>query len=167
MATDRSVGTRPSGDRGKVDSPTETYRAKVSKLSTRHEDGRKINAQLSNRGTATKGSSEGDTQTVVDGYDPPALANPGNVIKCVVGGGVMGSSLAHENEAPFPESLVKPFVLSFCPPDGIVCDPHAGSGTTLAVARNNGRRAIGCDVRGSQAELTRRRLSAVTPPMFA
>ena len=43
------------------------------------------------------------------GYTPPKLANPGNVIHCNVGGGRMGSELAHENEAPFPESSGRVF----------------------------------------------------------
>lgn len=94
-------------------------------------------------------------------YVPPVLANPGNIIRCKVGGGLMGSKLAHENEAPFPESLALPFVLSFCPPGGTVLDPFCGSGTTGAVAIRHRREFIGFDVRESQAELTRRRLAEV------
>lgn len=97
----------------------------------------------------------------IQGYSVPVKANPGNVIKCVVGGGVMGSKLAHENEAPFPESLAEFFVRSFCPPGGVVVDPFCGSGTTLAVAKKNGRSAIGFDVRQSQIDLTNRRLEEV------
>lgn len=100
-------------------------------------------------------------------YEPPAIANPGNVIDCKAGGGLMGNNLAHHNEAPFPEDLVRFFVKSFCPPDGIVFDPFAGSGTTMSVAVQEGRRALGCDLRGSQVALTRRRLEGVTPALFA
>ena len=70
----------------------------------------------------------------------------------------MGSPLAHENEAPFPESLAEFFVRSFCPPGGTVLDPFMGSGTTLAVAQRTGREAIGIDLRESQVELTNRRV---------
>jgi hypothetical protein len=97
------------------------------------------------------------------GYQPPDIANPGNVIECVVGGGAMGSKLAHENEAPFPESLAEFFIRSFCPPGGLVCDPFAGSGTTLAAALQCGRRATGCDLRASQIAIAKRRLRGVTP----
>lgn len=97
----------------------------------------------------------------VQGYSVPVLANPGNVIKCVVGGGAMGSKLAHENEAPYPESLCEFFIRSFCPPDGVVLDPFCGSGTTGAVALRNGRNFIGIDCRESQIELTKRRLAEV------
>lgn len=92
------------------------------------------------------------------GYTLPAIANPGNVITCKVGGGLMGSKLAHENEAPFPESLAEFFIRSFCPPGGTVLDPFSGSGTTASVAVRLGREAIAIDVRESQCELTRRRL---------
>jgi len=95
------------------------------------------------------------------GYTVPVKANPGNVIKCVVGGGVMGHKLAHENEAPFPLALAERFVLSCCPPGGIVLDPFIGSGTTAHAAMKHGRRCIGIDVRESQIELTRRRLASL------
>lgn len=114
------------------------------------------------KGRATRGHANGDVQTLSE-YAPPAKANPGNVIHCKVGGGLLGSPLAHENEAPFPESLVTFFAFSFCKPGGIVCDPFVGSGTTAAVAVRNNRRFIGCDLRASQVELTRRRVEGVTP----
>jgi hypothetical protein len=97
----------------------------------------------------------------VQHYKHPDIANPGNVIHCKVGGGRIGDKLAHENEAPFPEELVEFFVRSFCPPGGIVCDPFCGSGTTGVVALRWGRRFMGCDMRLSQVELTRRRLARV------
>lgn len=99
-------------------------------------------------------------------YMPPKLANPGNVIKCKVGGGLMGSALAHENEAPFPEKLAEFFIRSFCPPDGIVLDPFSGSGTTAAAAVKAGRNYMAIDVRESQVELTKRRLAEVQPQLF-
>lgn len=98
-------------------------------------------------------------ERAMDGeYKEPEIANPGNVIHCKVGGGLMGSDLAHENEAPFPESLAEFFVRSFCPPNGLVYDGFCGSGTTLAAALKNGRRAVGTDIRESQIELTRKRI---------
>lgn len=96
----------------------------------------------------------------------PKIANPGNLIHCNVGGGVMGHLLVHENEAPFPEELAKRFILSCCPPDGIVLDPFCGSGTTLAVAWKHHRRGVGIDVRRSQIELTKRRLTAIALPLL-
>lgn len=108
----------------------------------------------------TKTMQNGDK--AVQGYTPPEKANPGNVINCHGGGGHMGSPLAHENEAPFPEKLAEFFVRSFCPPGGTVLDCHSGSGTTVAVAARNGRNGIGIDVRESQVELTTRRIAEST-----
>lgn len=112
-----------------------------------------------------RGSANGDTLTS-DSYNPPAIVNPGTVIACKVGGGLMGHKLAHENEAPFPLGIPERFVRSCCPPNGIVLDPFSGSGTTGHAALAWGRRFIGCDVRESQVELTKRRLAGITPTMF-
>lgn len=91
-------------------------------------------------------------------YKPPQKANPGNVIQCHGGGGHMGSKLAHENEAPFPEYLAEFFIRSFCPPNGIVLDCFSGSGTTAAVAAKFGRRFIAMDIRKEMCDLTRLRV---------
>ena len=98
-------------------------------------------------------------------YKPPAICKASNVIgtstivDCgAVGGGNMGSKLAHENEAPFPELLAERMIRSYCPPNGIVLDPFSGSGTTAAVAVKTGRRFIGFDNRQSQIELSKRRV---------
>lgn len=102
-----------------------------------------------------------------DIFKQPERTTRGNVIDCgSVGNGTQGSSLAYENEAPFPEKLVEVFVRSFCPPGGTVLDPFSGSGTTAAVAVAWGRQAIGIDVRQSQIDLARRRLDGVQREMF-
>lgn len=98
----------------------------------------------------------------VQGYVPPDTANPGNVLHVKVGGGRLGSRLAHDNEAPFPEGVPERFILSLCPPGGVVLDPFSGSATTAAVAVRHGRRAIGLDLRSSQCDLGVRRL--LEPP---
>ena len=124
------------------------------------------------RGNGARPSHREHTKRMSDGsmqqqqYSAPAIANPGNVIHCKVGGGQMGSPLAHKNEAPFPEELAEFFVRSFCPPGGIVCDPFSGSGTTAAVAKRTGRRWIGIDVRQSQVELAENRLRDTERPLF-
>ena len=94
-------------------------------------------------------------------YAPPVLANPGTLVQTKTGGGHLGSKLAHENEAPFPEKLAEWFVLSLCPEGGTVLDPFAGSGTTMAVTIAHGRKAVATDVRMSQAKLARRRTAQV------
>jgi hypothetical protein len=140
-------------------------------LSYRTLDGSRVNDRRRIKGAAgagrrADGGRRSEEAWARKGFAQPVRANPGNVVDCRVGGGRMGNPLAHENEAPFPEELATFFVLTFCPPGGIVLDPFAGSGTTLAAAVRQGRRAIGCDLRQSQVELTRRRLAGETPSLF-
>jgi hypothetical protein len=104
----------------------------------------------------TKSRADGSDE--IQNYTPPAKANPGNLLKVIVGGGLLGHPLSHENEAPFPVALVEFFIKSLCPPGGRVLDPFCGSGTTADAAERTGRNSIMCDLRASQCELTRRRL---------
>lgn len=98
---------------------------------------------------------------------PPVLANPGNVVTVTVGGGLMGSDLAHDNEAPFPESLVEFYVRSYAPEGGIVLDPFVGSGTVPAVCDKWGRKWLGIDVRESQVKLATKRIKDEGHALFA
>src|SRR5262245_38015241 len=68
----------------------------------------------------------------------------------------MGSPLAHENEAPFPDPLSEFLIRNFCSPPAGIVDPFCGSGTTVAV--HHSRRALVCDLRPSQVELSRHRI---------
>jgi hypothetical protein len=95
----------------------------------------------------------------------PAIANPGNLVRFKVGGNHMGSPLAHESEAPYPQGLPAWFIRSHCPPGGLVFDPFSGSGSTAAAALSEGRRYVASDLRLSQCELTRRRVATVTPSL--
>ena len=116
-------------------------------MSNRTADGRRRNHKTGKRLIGNNGR--------------PAIANPGNVWKFAVGGGVMGDRLCHENEAPFPEGLAEAYIRSFCKPGGIVLDPFCGSGTTLAMAERLGRQWLGMECRASQVELSTRRLANV------
>jgi DNA modification methylase len=122
------------------------------------QDGKRVEVHTRKR---TSGYKNGDTDHKMKGWVQPKKANPGNVIKCIAGGGHLGSKLAHENEAPFPEKLAEFFIKSFCPPGGTVLDPFSGSGTTIAVAKKNYRNGIGIDVRESQVELGHKRLETL------
>lgn len=92
-------------------------------------------------------------------YKPPALANPGNIIDCGPGGGGrIGDRRAHLSVAPFPEKLVERFVLSCCPPGGIVLDGFCGSGTTGSVAVKHGRRFVGHETDQKMIPIARERI---------
>lgn len=127
--------------------------------------GRRANGEYKNKSRSLKKFDRmnrmANGEKRAQSYDVPVKANPGCVVKVIVGGGAMGSALAHENEAPFPEKLAEFFIRSWCPPGGIVCDPFSGSGTTIRVAQDNGRIGIGFDLRQSQVELSMRRLAEV------
>jgi ParB family chromosome partitioning protein len=121
------------------------------------------------RGKARRSSHTITTKRDAPGYEPPVLANPGNMIVSTddgdapgwassvlhinTGGGFLGWEGASENEAPFPQSLAEWFIRSHCPPGGIVLDPFSGSGSTVRAALALGRCGIGLDIRRSQCEL--------------
>jgi DNA modification methylase len=112
-----------------------------------------------NRDGKRKTRRKRDGTLEVQAYKNPEIANPGNIIDCgAVGGGKMGSRIAHENEAPFPEKIPNFFIRSFCPPDGLVMDAFCGSGTTGGECAKLGRNFIGIDLRKSQIDLTYRRI---------
>jgi hypothetical protein len=135
-------------------------------------DGTRVNERITKThttvqsGTSRNGGA-GDARTVRRKIVMPEKANPGNIIKANVGGGVMGNPICHANEAPFPERLAEFFVLSFCPPGGRVSDPFSGSGTTAAVSKRHGRSFAGCDLRQSQVDLALRRLAGESTNLFA
>ena len=69
----------------------------------------------------------------------------------------MHGKAINETEKPVP--LLEPLISYGCPPGGTVLDLFAGSGSTLAAARNLGRKGVGYELREEQAEATARRLS--------
>jgi DNA modification methylase len=60
--------------------------------------------------------------------------------------------------AVMPPDLVEPCIKAGCPEGGTVLDPFAGSGTTLAVAAELGRSAIGCELNPEYIGLAERRI---------
>lgn len=63
----------------------------------------------------------------------------------------------HPTEKPL--DILTPLIAYTCPPGGLVIDPFAGSGSTLAAARDLGHRAIGIEADERYAERAARRLS--------
>lgn len=129
-------------------------------MSNRTADGRRKNERGNPKGSLPRkifrSEKGGHARDICE------IANPGNVIRLKAGGGHLGHDLAHENEAPYPVELPKYLIRAFCPPNGVVADCFLGSGTTLQAALELGCRGIGCDIRESQCDLTRRRMATVT-----
>lgn len=69
----------------------------------------------------------------------------------------------YRHVAPFPEALVRRCLAAGCPKKGVVLDPYAGSGTTLAVATNRGLPSIGIELSEKYVTLARQRLNHIEP----
>ena len=68
------------------------------------------------------------------------VVTPHNVIETTIGGG------ARFHPGTFPRDIPEFFIKLFTLPGDTVLDPFAGSGTTLFVAYNMDRYAIGCEI---------------------
>ncbi len=66
--------------------------------------------------------------------------------------------LKRKHPAVFPDKIPYDFIQCFCPEDGIVLDPFAGSGSTLLMAKNLGRSFIGFDIVPEYCDLAKERL---------
>lgn len=74
-------------------------------------------------------------------YDRSALVNGEDVWTIPI---ERGSHVGHS--ATFPKELVRKCILTGSPPRGFILDPFVGSGTTLEVALELGRNAVGIDL---------------------
>ena len=84
-------------------------------------------------------------------------ADPGNVVS-VSQSYNQYKGPAGLHTAVMPEGLADFFVKSACPPGGVVIDPFAGSGTTVAVARRRGRRSGGIELHSEYVTVARKRI---------
>jgi len=64
------------------------------------------------------------------------------------------------HSATFPADLVRPRILTTCPPGGTVLDPFCGTGRALEVALHEGRSAIGFEASERYAETAARAVEA-------
>ena len=60
----------------------------------------------------------------------------------------------------FPVELAEKLIPTFCPPDGAVLDPFAGSGSTLIAAKKLGHDYYGFDIMADYCKIARKRLAA-------
>jgi site-specific DNA-methyltransferase (adenine-specific) len=64
--------------------------------------------------------------------------------------------------ATFPPNLIRPCILAGCPKGGLVLDPFGGSGTTAAVAIEEGRNSIICELNPEYVEIAIKRIDAAS-----
>jgi site-specific DNA-methyltransferase (cytosine-N4-specific) len=62
------------------------------------------------------------------------------------------------HSATFPEQLIRPRILSSCPPGGAVLDPFAGTGRALTVAIRNNRHGLGFEISKEFASAARKQM---------
>lgn len=72
--------------------------------------------------------------------------------------GICGNDDRHDHPAPFPEALARDHILSWSNEGDIVLDPFSGSGTTIKMARETGRRGIGIEINQDYCEIAMKRL---------
>jgi site-specific DNA-methyltransferase (adenine-specific) len=70
-----------------------------------------------------------------------------------------------EHETQKPLGIIAPLIEYSCPPNGVMLDPFAGSGSALMVAKLLGRRAVGIELQEEYAEIAARRLSQEVLPL--
>jgi len=83
-----------------------------------------------------------------------------NIIRC-------GNVIPQANDHPTvkPIKLMKKLILIHSNPGDLICDPFAGSGTTLVAAKDLGRRFIGIDIKQDYVDICNKRLNAVHPKL--
>lgn len=84
-------------------------------------------------------------------------ADPGNVVAVPQ---TYNQHYGVAHTAAMPEGLAEFFIKAMSPLGGVVVDPFAGSGTSVVVARRNGRRAGGLEIHQEFVLEARRRIEA-------
>ena len=82
----------------------------------------------------------------------PLGKNPGDVLELTT------QPFKGAHFATFPPKLPEFCIKAGSPEDGVVLDPFAGSGTTMQVARQLGRNAIGIEISQEYAQIIKKRL---------
>ena len=73
----------------------------------------------------------------------------------------MGEKTPHPTQKP--EELIRKLVLASSNPGDVIADPFSGSGTTLVVAEQLGRKWLGCDIKEEYNQWAIERLNRIVP----
>lgn len=65
------------------------------------------------------------------------------------------------HSATFPPEIIRPRIISSCPPGGTVLDPFCGTGRSLVTAVQSGRRAIGFEMGATFAAAARTNIAVI------
>ena len=91
----------------------------------------------------------------------------GDVLRINGGGGVGFNRSEDERKhtCPKPVTMMRPVIQRLTSPGETILDPFMGSGTTLRVAADLGRRAIGIEIEERYCEIAARRLDQMVLPL--
>ena len=90
-----------------------------------------------------------------------------NIWRYAIGAGFSSKDdVAFEHPAIFPEKLAHDHIISWSNLGDVVLDPMCGSGTTLKMAKQQGRQWLGFDIAEEYVELARLRVKQANPPLF-
>ncbi|MEM4056770.1 MAG: site-specific DNA-methyltransferase [Thermoplasmatales archaeon] len=95
-------------------------------------------------------------------YPYPYGANPGDIVGDIDSGDffdIPTRSHPFAHFAIYPETLVEPFMKAGCPPQGVVLDPFAGSGTTAVVGKRMGHSTISIEISPDYVEIIKQRMN--------
>jgi site-specific DNA-methyltransferase (adenine-specific) len=107
-----------------------------------------------------KSSQYGNNGKRKDVWVPhPKGAKPKDVIEVPTTCNGMGETTPHPTQKP--EELIRKFILASSNQGDIVLDPFSGSGTTLVVAEQLGRKWLGCEIESDYNEWAINRLENV------
>lgn len=102
----------------------------------------------------SNGKSPKDTWT-----PNPLGAKPKDVIEIPTTCNGMGEKTKHPTQKP--EELLRKIILSSSNPGDIILDPFSGSGTTLVVAEQLGRKWVGCEINEEYNQWAIQRINGV------
>ena len=107
-------------------------------------------ARSGNKERTPRPGPEGDTRHQMGGvpWEDDGLGRNARTVWTINTQGYPGAHFA-----TFPEELPRRCIKAGCPAGGTVLDPFAGSGTTLAVARDLGRRGVGIELNPEYVKL--------------
>ncbi len=104
---------------------------------------------ISNKSTSKRVGT--GLESAIDGFTHPEGSNGRTVWS------IPTEPYAEAHFACWPTALVRRMILAGCPPGGVVLDPFFGSGTTGAVAEQEGRRWIGIELNPDYLPLIHKR----------
>lgn len=119
--------------------------------------------KISNKNALNIGITNKTSMWVKGEYQPPenVIEHSWRIIPCgeKQHGFELHEKPISEHIAPFPTTLIRPYIKSLCPANGVVLDTFLGSGTTMRVCLEEQRDCIGIELNEKYAEYAKKRVN--------